>query len=391
MATSSTTVDPNMLQLTDPPTKQVHCASDVESMVSHSPTAARTLAAIRARNKAKSRPKKVPKPSTTPATESDKLMYASETYIGPLKKKGRPKNPSIGAETLKNPLRSDKHHSDFQVRQLGINSSTLLTYNVQFLLETKPVAQGFATACNSATSPLPDSAGVATQTHNYNSIIELLASISNPGSSNAALLATLSTIDSPTSAQQNVTNQEPSPSLANALRQLLSTFMNQTSQNSSQQPSDSSHPAHGSITTSQDEDVVILDKENVDPLAFRRRGDKDLSDPKGNNNPISGTPRVDSGKLNHGVLSQRYAFEVDFSNCLTRYVGMNRPIRVPCGANVLLATSWMRESRNEISKERGSVQSEGICIDNRNRSCAGPQDLIPYMIGTQRNSGTIQG
>jgi hypothetical protein len=164
--------------------------------------------------------------------------------------------------------------------------------------------------------------------------------------------------------------------------------MNQTSQNSSQHPSDGSH---GSITTSQDEDVVILDKENVDPLAFRRRGDKDLSDPKGNNNPISGTPRVDSGKLNHSVLSQRYAFEVGFSNCLTRYVGMSRPIRVPCGANVLLVTSWMRESRNEISKERGSVQSEGICIDNRNRSCAGRQDLIPYMIGTQMISGTIQG
>ena len=159
-------------------------------------------------------------------------------------------------------------------------------------------------------SPLPDSAGMATQTHNYNSIMELLASIPNPSASNAALLATLSTIDSPSSAQQNVTNQEPSPSLANALRQLLSTLM--TSQNSSQLPSDSSHPAHGSVTTSQDEDVVILDKENVDPLAFRRRGDKDLSDPKGNNSnvaqsTISGTSRVDSGKPNNSVLSQRYA------------------------------------------------------------------------------------
>ena len=126
MVIPSTTVDPNMLQLTDPPTKQVHCASDVDPMASHSPTAAETLAAIRARNKAKSRPKKVPKPSITPTTESDKLMYASETYIGPLKKKGRPKNPSIGAEMSKNPLRSDKHNSDFQVRQLGINLSTLL-------------------------------------------------------------------------------------------------------------------------------------------------------------------------------------------------------------------------------------------------------------------------
>ena len=118
MATPSMTVDPNMLRLTDPPTKQVHCTSDVDLMASHSPTAAKTLAAIRARNKAKSRPKKVPKSSTTPTTESDKLMYASETYIGPLKKKGRPKNSNTGAETSKNPLRSDKRNSDFQVRQL---------------------------------------------------------------------------------------------------------------------------------------------------------------------------------------------------------------------------------------------------------------------------------
>lgn len=152
--------------------------------------------------------------------------------------------------------------------------------------------------------------------------MELLASVSNPSASNTALLAMLSTIDSPTSGQQNLMNQEPSPSLASALRQLLSTFMNQTPQNSSQQPSDSSHPTHESITSSQDEDVVILDKENVDPLAFRRRGDKDLSDPKGNSNnvaqsTISGIPRVDSGKLNNSVLSQRYAFEVGFSICLT--------------------------------------------------------------------------
>ena len=126
-AAPSTTVDPNMLQLTDPPAKKVHCASDAEAMALHSPTAAKTLAAIRARNKAKARPKKAPKPSTTPTTESDKLMYASETYIGPLKKKGRPKNPTIGAEISKNPLTSDKHNGDFQVRHLGINSSTLLT------------------------------------------------------------------------------------------------------------------------------------------------------------------------------------------------------------------------------------------------------------------------
>ena len=238
-------------------------------------------------------------------------------------------------------------------------------------------------------SPLLDSAVVATQTHSYNSIMELLTSISNPSSSNAALLATLSTIDSPTSAQQNVVDPEPNPLLANALKQLFSTFMNQSSQNSSQQPSDSSH----STTINQDEDVVILDKENVDPLAFRRRGEKDLSGPKGNNNNVAhstvpGSTPVDSGNPNHSVLSQRYAFEVSFSNCLTRCVGMNRRIRLPCDANVLLATSWMRESQNEISKERGNAQSEGNCIGSRRY--AGRQ-AIPYMIGTQLNSDTIQG
>ena len=123
MATSSsTTVDPNMLQLTNPLAKQVHCENDADTTVSsRSPAAAKTLAAIRARNKVKSKPKKVPKPSTTPTTESDKLMYASETYIGPLKKKGRPKNSSGGVDLLKDPLVSDKSNGDLQVRAWASN------------------------------------------------------------------------------------------------------------------------------------------------------------------------------------------------------------------------------------------------------------------------------
>lgn len=118
MATSSTTVDPNMLQLTNPLAKQVHCENDGDTTVSsNSLVAAKTSA----RNKAKSKPKKVPKPSTTPTTESDKLMYASETYIGPLKKKGRPKNSNSGVDPLKDPLASDKSHGDPQVRVWASN------------------------------------------------------------------------------------------------------------------------------------------------------------------------------------------------------------------------------------------------------------------------------
>lgn len=37
------------------------------------------------------KPKRDTRPSRTPVTESDKLMEASETYIGPHKKKGRPR------------------------------------------------------------------------------------------------------------------------------------------------------------------------------------------------------------------------------------------------------------------------------------------------------------
>ena len=157
--------------------------------------------------------------------------------------------------------------------------------------------------------------------------------MSNASAQNAALIATLGTIDSSTSGQQIAEDQEPNPLLINALKQLLSSCVKQTSQNASQPSSDTSRPSHGStVTTNQDEDVIILDKENVDPLAFRRRGDKDFSDSKGNNVAQSGTPPADSGNPNPSVLGQRYVFKVGFSNRLTRYVEMSRQ---PCGANVL--------------------------------------------------------
>ncbi len=164
--------------------------------------------------------------------------------------------------------------------------------------------------------------------------MELLASMSNASAQNAALIATLGTIDSSTSGQQIAEDQEPNPLLINALKQLLSSCVKQTSQNANQPHG--SHPSREStVTTNQDEDVIILDKENVDPLAFRRRGDKDFSDPKGNNVAQSGTPPADSGNPNHSVLGQRYVFDVGFSNRLTRYVEMSRQIQQPCGANVL--------------------------------------------------------
>ncbi|KAG1879861.1 hypothetical protein F4604DRAFT_1752099 [Suillus subluteus] len=102
----------------------------------------------------------------------------------------------------------------------------------------------------------------AAPAHTPTSLLTLLSALST-GRDNTALLAALSTVDSTPS------GSEPSPALLNALRDLLAA----QSQNQ-QQPSHALQPVS---RNNQDDDIVILEKEHVDPTAFRRRVEREDS------------------------------------------------------------------------------------------------------------------
>ncbi|KAG1774984.1 hypothetical protein EV702DRAFT_1008320 [Suillus placidus] len=101
-----------------------------------------------------------------------------------------------------------------------------------------------------------------TPAHTPTSLLTLLSALS-AGRDNTALLAALSTVDSTPS------GSEPSPALLNALRDLLAA----QSQNQ-QQPSHALQPVS---RNNQDDEIVILEKEHVDPTAFRRRVEREDS------------------------------------------------------------------------------------------------------------------
>lgn len=101
----------------------------------------------------------------------------------------------------------------------------------------------------------------AAHTSTPSPLITLLSALSG-GRDNTALLAALSTVDS---APQG---SEPSPMLLNALKGLLA------AQNHTQQPTHALQPVS---RNNQDDDIVILEKEHVDPTAFRRRVERDDS------------------------------------------------------------------------------------------------------------------
>lgn len=78
---------------------------------------------------------------------------------------------------------------------------------------------------------------------------------------NAALLAALHTIDGPSSAASGFSDDNKQ-ALVEALKELLAA-------------SSSTPPPNQIQQEQQDDEIVVLDKENVNPQAFRRRGDRD--------------------------------------------------------------------------------------------------------------------
>ncbi|KAF8635216.1 hypothetical protein AX17_003992 [Amanita inopinata Kibby_2008] len=337
-SSATTTIDPNMLSLPESSAKQqsgyIGSASPTTTGIRTSrscvlPSGSRSVdasfsaraaatAPAQARNKAKSKAKKPPKLSTTPASESDRIMYASETYIGPFKKKGRPRNASCGTvigkdssisnDTSRNAPGSFKSQSSADPHIQSLGESEPVDAKPVLRRDQSHIASVSLTA-GSSNTPSMD----LLRNGEARSMTELLNAVSNSHSTNAqnaTLLAALGVIDFPNSNGDQgmlVNNQEPNPTLVNALKHLLSAYVKQASQSAVSQLPTSTSGTGTTTNPNQDDDVVILDKENVDPLAFRRRADKDLSCPKASDFRQSvrlNAAAVDSRSSGHNILCQ---------------------------------------------------------------------------------------
>ena len=261
------------------------------------------------RTKAKIKPPKKTLRSTIPVTESDKLMNA-ETYIGPLKKKGRPKMVNVEANSsTPQPAASpdsrtqeiiiiDESDSDdastLAVKNMQVKSNDVRTpvdrdTNKRSCRTKKPTTAPFLTG------PLIRHATQSNETDEFlqpkvephePSILDVLAYLSattssEPNAQNATLLTALSSIDSPESLASENT---PNTGLVSALKHLL--FLYSKSVNS--EPGPLQKPT---TPSSHDDGIVILDKENINPSKFQKKSDKDshahrMSDP--NSTPNSG-------------------------------------------------------------------------------------------------------
>jgi len=254
------------------------------------------------RAKAKIKPPKPVRQSTIPITESDKLMNA-DTYIGPLRKKGRPKttNPetrppatqynavasgSDPAKAAKEIIVIDGSDSDVP---LPTPTSSIFQTTAKPLKPPKPAARKNKSNLNSpfTTDPLvrrvPDqepslsNIQVKTEPQEELTLLDLIAYISatsssEPNAQNAAILAALSTIDSSASEGGSGSNTPHNPALVSALKQLFSVCATAAPENPPPEPTQ--HHQRTS-SSSQDDGIVVLDKENVNPKASQKRVEKD--------------------------------------------------------------------------------------------------------------------
>ncbi|KAJ7594614.1 hypothetical protein C8J56DRAFT_1161202 [Mycena floridula] len=213
-------------------------------------------AAVRKRAEQKPKPK-VPKPN--PAAdrfEADKWLKAP--------KLGRPKSTSAGENTSPSPP--------------GTSGST----------SSGSKAKSKRPTVNDEPSPIvtpkpPPDLNTSLKALSLPDLLALV-SMSSGETRNAALSAALNAIDGqPTS----VSTKDPATTardktLIEALLKVIATATNQnlaaTSTSTStptSAPSTSTSTPSASTTTGQDEEIVVLDKENVNPVAFKRRGEKE--------------------------------------------------------------------------------------------------------------------
>lgn len=210
-------------------------------------------------------------------------MLAEETYIGPRRKKGRPAKcfaTTEGSEGQSNSVPEPAHVDE----------------DVIIIDDSRARAKG--TAADSSKSEAPkdrraeDTVSPPTALPRFDSapmkvqssmtLLDILAYLSassssrDPSVQNAALLAALNAIDSTASGSGSGPNKPFNPALVNALKGLISAISKPSSPPRTRDNQISRlHVNDYRRNVSQDDEIVLLDKENVNPTAFRRRAERD--------------------------------------------------------------------------------------------------------------------
>ena len=215
----------------------------------------------------------------------------AETYIGPLKKKGRPKNvetDSLAPQSAAPPVPRaqeviviDESDSDCalapavknrQIKTHDIRNPTGRDTNKKTRRTKQPIAAPFSTgplirrATQSDGTPTLLDPKVESHEHN---ILDVLAYLSATSSSeqngqNATILAALRSIDSPESLTSANTSNT---GLVSALKHLLSFYSMAVDSEGPHQKNPTS-PSH-------DDGTIILDKENINPSKVQKKSEKD--------------------------------------------------------------------------------------------------------------------
>ncbi|KAF8995511.1 hypothetical protein BDQ17DRAFT_1545218 [Cyathus striatus] len=264
-----------------------------------------TIASIYSRTKAKEvkpKPKKSTRISSVPLTGSD-LLLVPETYIGPQKKKGRPRGSNIDDEAAPTPCTdeiividdtsddngpikpqdppSDAHEalpeSKSTPNSKRRKKKCTLPDNSTPPFSVGPLIRNHTKPAISATTDIASSNDRKAEP-TLHDLISLISTSVPPGevAQNAAVLAALNAIDTPAQGSR-LSHAEANPNLVGAIRQLLSMYSQQSGADSlAMSSSYVSQSAHHQ----QDEEIIVLDKENVNPGAFKRKAERDFQEAK---------------------------------------------------------------------------------------------------------------
>ncbi|KAH9485147.1 hypothetical protein JR316_0002054 [Psilocybe cubensis] len=280
-----------------------HAGNQMQTRSSAIDTTRETLASIQMRTKAKIKPPKPIRQSTIPITESDKFLNAG-TYIGPLKKKGRPK--TIGSDTKLNSLQNSavasssgsgasSHPNDVIVID-GSDSEGTPPTPTQTAVDFFQSSKGKGSAVDRASLPIYTTKPLVANTLGASEIKQsdvqvkqepqeipnildvlayLTATSSESTAQNAAILAALNTIDSSNGQGKQPEGNRPNPQLISALKQLFSIYASSATQspNSEHSNAQMTKPHRPSGSHLQEDTVVVRDKENVNPVAHQKRSE----------------------------------------------------------------------------------------------------------------------
>jgi len=238
----------------------------------------------------------------------------ANTYIGPLKKKGRPKTAVESKTSTKvqhNAQRADLLLKGTDVividgpedgRNNASETAIVSSETSDGLKKKRPSQQPkyppFTTAPllrrNDQSLPTISDVQITTKSNELTllDILNQLSVPSQPGESNTALLTVLNAIDSAKNPVTVPADNTTNPALVNALKQLFA-FCGQAAPSPPVSLPPERIPHHRQSSSSSHSDgVIILDKENVNPIVFEKRTVKDFSDKHSDPLPLTSASRA---------------------------------------------------------------------------------------------------